>query len=125
MTVPTVWIVDDATPIRRSLSRLLRGAGYQTSDYSNGSAALKALKNKRPDLLILDNNLGVENGLDVLRKVMSIEPSLPVMLHCDYPSDETLQEYWDAGISAFIPKPAGQEILNKVRNLLPKEDRDT
>ena len=59
----TVFIVDDDSAVRDSLSRLLEAAGYQVEAYANAEAFLAACDPQRPGCLVLDMQMPGMNGL--------------------------------------------------------------
>ena len=52
-----ILIVDDEAGVRELLGDALRIAGFETSTASDGMSALTAIRNKKPDLLIIDTNM--------------------------------------------------------------------
>src|SRR5437588_3419287 len=79
---PTVMIVDDAELSRQTLARLLRREGYQTLCAESGNQALHLLRDKQPDLILLDVHMPGLDGLDLL-EMLHENPSwkaLPVVM---------------------------------------------
>jgi two-component system OmpR family response regulator len=67
--LPHVLIVDDEDAICRMLSRYLSNNGFRTAVASSGSGMMSRLEQDTYDLILLDLNLGVEDGLDLLREL--------------------------------------------------------
>jgi DNA-binding response OmpR family regulator len=63
-----ILLVDDDALMRRSLTLVLRRAGYQTSTSANAEDALATARGERPDLVLLDIGLPGMDGLDALRQ---------------------------------------------------------
>jgi two-component system response regulator ResD len=65
----SVLVVDDEPTIREVVSRYLERAGYETRVARDGAAALKAVEERAPDLIVLDLMLPGIDGLEVMRRV--------------------------------------------------------
>ena len=79
-----ILIVDDDPSVTASLALLLKQAGYASHSVAGPEAALAWLARERCDLVIQDMNFSRrttgEEGLDLLARVKSAAPSLPVIL---------------------------------------------
>ena len=71
----TVLVVDDSSAIRRIIGRTLTEAGYRVVEAPDGRAALEACHVERPDLVLLDVDMPVMDGLSALR-AMRDDPQL-------------------------------------------------
>ncbi len=69
MNAPKILIVDDEVNIRLMLRTLLEGDGYRVSEASNGREALDRLERDDFDLIILDLNMPVLDGIGVLEQL--------------------------------------------------------
>jgi response regulator RpfG family c-di-GMP phosphodiesterase len=78
----TVVVVDDDEPMRLYLSETLTSGGYDCRSFANGATALGWLASgdEHVDLLLSDINMPGMNGLDLLRTVKTVDPSLPIIL---------------------------------------------
>jgi DNA-binding response OmpR family regulator len=65
----SVLLVEDEPTIADVVARYLRRAGYETSVVGDGAAALTAVANRRPDLVVLDVMLPGISGLEVMRRL--------------------------------------------------------
>jgi len=65
----SVLVVDDEPTIREVVSRYLERAGYETREAADGPAALEAVAERAPDLIVLDLMLPGIDGLEVMRRV--------------------------------------------------------
>jgi DNA-binding response OmpR family regulator len=65
----TVLVVDDESEIRKMLKRLLVGKGYRVVEADRGMAALRLVKERAPDLIILDAMLPEVHGFDIARRI--------------------------------------------------------
>ena len=77
----SVLVVDDEPTIAEVVSRYLQRAGYETRIAATGGAALRAVAEKAPDLIVLDLMLPGIDGLEVMRRVREQrDRSVPIIL---------------------------------------------
>ncbi len=106
-----VMVIDDDELFNRSITQVLRDSGYDVVSYLSGEEALKNLQDNQPDIILLDIFLKDENGLDILKKIKSEDPLLPVLMITAY-SDVTLAvQAIKLGADDFILKPLDFEQL--------------
>ena len=65
----TILVVDDNDDACRLMARLVRASGHDGVCVTSGEAALEFLRDRRPDLIILDNMMPGMDGVEVLRRV--------------------------------------------------------
>src|SRR5512133_3484736 len=82
MKKPGIIIVDDHKLFRSGLKYILEESGlYQViAEASNGAEFLDLLNNATPDLVILDINMPVMNGIDAAKKALGLYPGLPILI---------------------------------------------
>ncbi len=115
----TILIVDDEAGVRTSLVGILGDEGYAADAVESGEAALTALENRRYDLLLLDVWLPNIDGLEVLSRVRTLDPELPVVVMSGHGSIETAVKAVRMGAVDFIEKPlALEKTLLVVKNAL-------
>ena len=66
-----ILIVDDQIHALQGVSRIMRGAGYETFEASNGADCLKMAMEQKPDLILLDVILPDIDGLEVCKRIKS------------------------------------------------------
>jgi DNA-binding NtrC family response regulator len=96
-----ILIVDDDISIRSSLQKILSDSGYEVSTAPDGDSAQNEFR--KADLLILDLNLPIQDGWDVLGHVNSSFPLMPVIVITGMA--DQLDERTIPGASAFLEKP--------------------
>ncbi len=79
-----VLVVDDDTSVRDSMKKVLQGAGYEVLLAADGREALDRFEAGHVDLLLLDMNLPVRSGLDILGHVRAKDLSLPIIILTAY-----------------------------------------
>src|SRR5215212_2395024 len=114
-----VLVVEDSEVIRRVLSLILRGEGYQVDLADSGSSALALVQELQPDAVTLDLGLPDVDGREVLRclKENPVTRAIPIVVISAY-ADE-LSELELAYAAQVIVKPFDVEaLLNGVSRAL-------
>src|SRR6185436_5743319 len=115
-----VLIVDDDPSIRRTTRIALESSGHVAAEAPGGQRALKMLEEEGFDVCFLDVQLGGENGLDVLAKMMKVRPALAVVLFTAYANIATAVEAMRRGAFDFIPKPFTPDQIRAVLGKIEK-----
>lgn len=114
-----ILIVDDEERIRQSLSGVLADEGYQISEAKEGTQALKQIENDPPDLVLLDIWMPGMDGIEVLERIKSLNPSLPVIMISGHANIELAVKATKLGAFDFIEKPLSlDKVLLTVNNAL-------
>jgi PAS domain S-box-containing protein len=118
----TVLNVDDYKPALYARSRLLQRAGYNVLEASTGQEALRLVKARRPELVLLDVNLPDISGFDVCRRIKA-NPESASTLVVHVSATSTLVESRVTGLAggadAYLAEPMHpQELLAQVEALL-------
>jgi DNA-binding response OmpR family regulator len=104
-----VLIVEDEATLRRVVARNLTGRGLQVREADSAEAALGALAQERPDLLLLDINLPDRTGWDVLRELRRRDTDVPtIVISAVRANPSRLAEFHPL---AYLPKPFPLEAL--------------
>ncbi|MBE8539205.1 chemotaxis-specific protein-glutamate methyltransferase CheB [Geoglobus acetivorans] len=115
-----VLVVDDSALIRRSVSELLSKENIDTITAKNGLEAVEKTIQLKPDIIILDINMPVMDGLSALKLIMEKKPT-PVIMFSSYTKEgakETI-EALKLGATDFVPKPDGVAIdISEVKDEL-------
>ena len=114
-----ILVVDDDRTTRHVLSKVLTGAGFTTSVAKDGVEALKALRTRRFDVLLLDVWMPRMNGLDLLSRLRNnkSKPRVVVMTSDDAP--ETLLKAVREQAFRYVHKPVESlNLLQTVRDVL-------
>ena len=101
-----VLIVDDVQEQRDIGLSILKKIGYRALAVSSGEEAVKLLKQKPVDLVLLDMiMLSGMDGLDTYRKILLISPQQKVIIVSGYSENERVQEALKMGNGAYLKKP--------------------
>ena len=100
-----VLVVDDEKNIRVTLAACLEGMGCRVTAVATGDAARFALESQTFDLAFLDLRLKEMSGLDLLPKLLSRSPQLPIVIITAYATIATAVEAIKRGARDYLPKP--------------------
>jgi len=115
----TVLIAEDDTEIRTALERILRYEGYEPMGVADGAAALEAIEEHTPDLIILDVMMPFVDGLAVCRRVRERSDRTPILMLTARHEISDRVAGLDAGADDYLAKPFDlEELLARVRALL-------
>jgi len=108
-----VLVVDDEADIRDLVSGVLEDEGYSVRTAADSTAALEAIRDRRPSLLLLDVWLQGSrlDGLQLLQEVKRFAPSLPVLIISGHGNLDTAVAAIREGAVDFIEKPFEAERL--------------
>ncbi|MEE9471903.1 MAG: sigma-54 dependent transcriptional regulator, partial [Gemmatimonadota bacterium] len=127
--MPTILIVDDEKNIRATLARSLRLEGYGTVEAENGVQALDRIESDEIDLIILDLQMPILDGLAFLEKMAASERRVPTLVLTAHGTIEKAVRAVRLGALDFIEKPPAVErllvaVANGLRvNCLETENR--
>ncbi|MCA9958489.1 MAG: GAF domain-containing protein [Anaerolineales bacterium] len=106
MSGECILVIDDSREIVRHLTeRVLPTFGYQTLCAYDGQSGLKMIREKSPDLIMLDYNLPEMTGIDVLREMAQESLNTPVVLMTGYGSELSAIEAFRLGAKDYLIKP--------------------
>jgi DNA-binding response OmpR family regulator len=117
---PKVLVVDDEPPLRELVVVTL-GDGYACDEAATGDAALKLMRKRQYDLVVLDVMMPGRSGIDVLREMRADKTlrEVPVVVMSAWQSTEDIDAALAAGANGFLPKPFRVEDLDStVRDVI-------
>jgi len=118
---PTVFVVDDYAPGRRSISRLLRAAGFAVTAFASAEEFLAQYDSETPGCLVLDLAMPAVSGLELQGMLADKGSLLPIIFltaHGDIPKSVQAMK---RGASDFLTKPVNDEdLLAAVRAAIEK-----
>ncbi len=106
-----ILIVDDERALGTVVSALLAERGHDPLWVGSGAAALEAVATNRPDLVLLDLNLGSMDGMEVLRRMRPVAPEMPVVMVTGNGSVQVAVEAMKRGATDFVVKPFDNRAL--------------
>lgn len=106
MSGESILVVDDSKQIVEHLTdRILPTFGYKTMYAYDGQSGLQMIRDKKPDLVMLDYNLPEMTGLDVLQTMAQESLNTPVVLMTGYGSEQSAIEAFRLGAKDYLIKP--------------------
>jgi DNA-binding NarL/FixJ family response regulator len=101
-----IVIADDSSLLRERIKSLLNGLKEKLVIYEaeNGLEALKLIKDKKPDLAILDIRMPEMNGIEVLKKIRELKIKVKVCILTNYPYPQYKRKCFEAGADYFLSK---------------------
>lgn len=118
----TLLVADDLVPIRQMVRITLSTQGWTILEAKNGAEALDLARASKPDLILLDVDMGPgPNGFDVCKTLKS-EPGtkdIPVVMLTAHESDSDRAIGFAAGAAQYLTKPFGPlELIDTIRGIL-------
>src|ERR1022692_333168 len=107
-------VIDDDKAFRDATCLLIDTEGHYAETAQTGEMGLTQLKEGRFDAVLLDLNLGPENGLDILEQILKRQPNLPVIIFTAQGSVKNAVEAMRRGAVDFLEKPFTREQLHLV-----------
>lgn len=118
MKSATILVVDDEPQIRRVMRATLSAQGYSIVEARDGQGALEKLRTGRADLVLLDMNMPIMDGLETCREIRRSSNVSIIMLTVRNTEKDKVRAL-DAGADDYVVKPFGiQELLARVRAVL-------
>ena len=114
-----ILVVDDEPAQRSMLRRILERAGHEVADAGDGAAALQAVGESPPDLVVTDMMMPVMGGAELIRR-LRCEPATAGIPILAASGDSHLA----VGADAVVAKPYAWRHLVEVADALLKEGRD-
>jgi signal transduction histidine kinase/CheY-like chemotaxis protein len=107
-----ILLVEDHGDTGRVLARLLRNSGYDCDHAETAAMALELFQASRCDLVISDLGLPDESGLELMKKLRTLQPSLPGICLSGYGMEDDLNACREAGFSEHLTKPVDMQRLH-------------
>ncbi len=115
-----ILIADDHPTIRNGLKLILNSefSEVELGEADNGSEALKKIREKNWDLLILDVDMPGRNGLEVLKQLKDEKIKTPVLIFSMHPEKHVAIRALKLGASGYLSKDTAGEELTKAIGLI-------
>ncbi len=116
----TVSIVEDNEQLRTTLAKVInRAEGFRcVSHYGTAEAALEALPKDGPEVVLMDINLPGINGVECVRKLKQVAPSIMVVMLTVYEDTENIFNALAAGAAGYLLKRTkSAELLEAIREV--------
>ncbi len=107
----TILVVDDEPDAGRILSRILGEQGFTVQVATSGEEGLRIVQRKAPELILLDVVLPGMGGIETLRRMKALRPSVSVILMTGHETVQTAVEAMKLGAYDYLPKPLTPDRL--------------
>ena len=117
MTVPPLLLIEDLPSLQMVYESVLKSGGHQVHVEGTAAAGLAAFQRLQPSVVLLDLMLPDRDGLDLMKELLALRPSLSVIVITAHGSINKAVEAMRAGAYEFLVKPFDeQRFLNAVDN---------
>lgn len=113
----TVLIVEDNEGVRRLLRSVVAGIADMVWDCCDGADALDAYVNHRPDVVLMDIQMHVVDGLAATRQILLSDPSAKVVMVTDYDDDDLRVAAREAGACGYALKRNLLDLVPLIRSI--------
>lgn len=121
--VPIIAIVDDDASMRDAFCDLLQSAGYLSRAFGDAKTFLAEHDGGRFDLLITDIRMPGMDGLELQRRLRTLDANLPVIVVTSFDDAATRTRALGAGAAAYLTKPvAAEELFRQIERILNRGD---
>ena len=114
----TVLVVDDSTDTRAVLGRTLASYGYLVAEAANGQEAIEAALKVCPDLILMDLNMPVVDGLAATERIRELRErcgDMPIIAVTAFDTYGMREAALEAGCTAYLLKPL---VLDELESLI-------
>lgn len=114
-----VLLVDDAAFIRMTLRMMLEKNGFEIAgEAGNGVEAVQLYQELKPDIVTLDITMPQMDGIQALKKIISIAPDAKIIMVTAMGQEAMVREAVVSGAKGFIVKPFKEDLVVKALNKL-------
>jgi two-component system OmpR family response regulator len=125
MGLPMILVVDDESSVRDLIVDALNLVSIPSATASHGMEALKKIREEDIDLVILDINMPVMDGYEVLQRIREIGLTIPVIVLTARLDREDTKRAFELGADDFVRKPFGiEELTLRVQAILRRSMTD-
>lgn len=113
---PTVLIAEDSLDTRIMLKRAFELKGYSVVEAADGNEALEAVHETRPNLIVIDLNMPVVDGLEAIKKIRNLEAPgerVPIVCITAFDVYGMKEAALETGCNSYLSKPLDMEELDR------------
>ncbi len=109
-----ILIVDDKEKLCRLMATNYQQQGYETAYALCGAEAIERFKSDKFDIVLLDLQLGADNGIDVLKDILALKPDIPVIIITGFGTISSAVEAMKIGAYDYVQKPVDFPAICKL-----------
>lgn len=121
LPIKSIVLADDHAVLRQGLHSLIDNTpGFEVvAEVSNGLAAIQAVQEKSPDILIIDLTMPHFNGMDAIRNIKRINPDIKIIVLTVHTAEEYVYESLKSGADGYVLKAADfTELVTAMNTVL-------
>lgn len=108
---PKILLVDDEDHFREAMKKQLTNRGYRVLDVKTGYDAIKEVRHKHPEVVVLDQKMPVMDGIEALKEIKNIRPEVQVIMLTGHGTTDDATETGKHDVFRYMHKPCGIEEL--------------
>lgn len=109
MSAKKVLIAEDSSVIQNLTKKILEFQHFEIKSVKNGKEVLKALEKNNYDIILLDINMPIMDGMACAKHIRGLEDKaksqVPIVAITGNAKNYSQQDFTDAGINEYLPKP--------------------
>ncbi|MFW6020120.1 MAG: PAS domain S-box protein [Bacteroidales bacterium] len=111
--IKTILVVEDVKVNMLLLQKMLEKMNFHVGQAKNGQEAVDYVQHKKPDLILMDINMPVLDGIQATKIIKSKYPEIPVIIQTAYTSEDNKTGSEEAGADGYLEKPINKEKLSQ------------
>lgn len=119
-----VLIAEDSSVIQNLTRKILELQNYKIDSAKNGQQVLDKVQKEHYDIILMDINMPIIDGMQCAREIRALDDpeksQIPIIAITGNAKNYTMEEFKDAGINDYLPKPLNfDELVETVRKYSP------
>lgn len=112
----TVLAIDDSQDILFAISAICELEGWETICTSNPYDAIEAVKQHKPDIVLVDYHMPRMDGIEVVRNIRAVDSDIPILVLTIESSRQVAESFFEAGADDFALKPIKPvDLISRLR----------
>lgn len=114
-----ILVAEDSSVIQNLTKKILSLQNYEISAVKNGQQVIDKLRNETFDLILLDIHMPIMDGMEcarTIRRMSSGQSKVPIIAITGNANNYSMEDFKDAGINDFLPKPLNYDTLVETVN---------
>lgn len=122
---PSVLVVDDDPEMRALLLDVLRNEGYEVTEAKDGTEAVRALRARSFDVILMDKNMPGPSGLDLIPGFRRVCPGSQIIMMTAFGDVASFMEAAEKGAVEYLFKPFRMEEMKAAIRKALESDADS
>ncbi len=109
-----IIVAEDSSVIQNLTKRILSIQNYQITSVKNGQQVMDKLAKNTYDLILMDINMPIMDGMECARKIRADQLDIPIIAITGNAKNYSIQDFKEAGIDDYLPKPLNYDNMVEV-----------